>query len=122
MLNYINLFRALNTDQYDDLTVKELKEHFNTEPDIDSIPIAMLPEGLSESHSMSIMAYHVAAMHGNIIVVDGNPLMAKPAEPFPIKKLDIEPLTASTVAILNPKHSKHQKQQNNYRSRNYKKK
>lgn len=121
MINYFNLIRALQTDQYDDFTVKELKEEFNTLPDIDTMPIVMLPEGLKESHGMSIMAYHVAAMHGNLIMVEGNPLTAHPAEPFPIKKIDIEPLTALTVAILNPKTSKHQKQQNNYRSRNFKK-
>lgn len=128
MINYFNLIRALHSDQYDEFTVKELKEEFNTEPDIDMEHVPIFSDhALSERKMIIGIASHMGMMiHNKSVVLIENQVKPDvlaniPTDVFPIRKIDIEPLTATTVAILNPKHNKYQKQQNNYRSRNFKK-
>lgn len=126
MLDFFNLIRALNTDQYDDLTVKELKEKFNTEPDIDTTHVVLAPEGLNERRGMSIMANAAFYTQGKcVILVGGNPdtdpFDAKPDKPFIIENLKIEPICESAHIFDNPKRIREERKQNQYRSRHHKK-
>ena len=116
MINYLNLFRALQTDQYDDFSVRDLKEEFNTEPDIDTTHVAVAPEGLNERHGMSIMAYALASMQGKCVIVVGrtpdDPLQSKPINigPLSFKNFNIEPLASAAQIFESPKSLRHQKQ------------
>jgi hypothetical protein len=126
MLNYFKLIRALQTDQYDDFTVRDLKYLFNTESDIDTAPVVLLPEGLNERLGMSIMAHHMASMSGKVIVVGmspDDPLQSKPINqgPLLLKTLTIEPLIQAAQVFKDEKSLRRHKQQNQFRSRNYKK-
>ena len=117
MLNLIEMVKALLTDEYDNYSVLHFKQLFTVE---NEKPHAEIVDN-NERHGMSIMAYRIAAMEGNVIVVDGNPLMARPAEPFPIKDFTIAQVSVATDFYDNPKRIREEKKQNQFRSRNHKK-
>jgi len=127
MINYFNLIRALKTDQYDELTVKELKEEFNTEPDIDTQNVEMFPEGYERFNTniAEMAAYFGRHLSQGAVVVFGNPnsfpVMQKEIQPFPIKELRLEPIIKPYEFLEDPTKQRRQKRQNQLRSRNHKK-
>jgi len=127
MNNFFNLMNALQTDQFDELTVKEFKEVFNTEPDVDMAHAEMFPEGRNERLGMSIMAHHIESMSktGCVIVVGGkpgdDPFAPKPDKVFPVRDFNIEPIAQIAQIFDDQKRIREEKKQNQFRSRNYKK-
>ena len=127
MINYFNLIRALQTDQYDEFTVKDLKEEFNTEPDIDTTYVNMFPEGREkfDKKIAGLSAYFGVRLPKGAVIVIGSavddPFPQIPSIPFPIKNLNIEPLAQAAQIFESPKSLRKQKQQNQFRSRNFKK-
>lgn len=130
MLDYFKLIRALQTDQYDDFTVKELKQKFDTEPDNDIDAGIMSHAGIG----LMLPGYAKDMLNNLSVALAGHPMVLICDSPEFVSKSPKSQIITNELLIKSFKTEdvqctingfeenvkKDKKQQEKFRSRNYK--
>lgn len=127
MLDYFKLFRALQTDEYDDVSVRDLKAEFDTIPDIANGHVDMFPESITFTTGVHRLETQILKMvhEGRVLIIDNAPvppfLETVKNELIAVKSFNTEPIIEYNPGLPDHKEIKRTKNQNNLRSRNFKK-